>query len=172
VGHTLIVTVRRMRVWTPTAIPFGVVIALLGAWAFFAPLLGPYFQFGFESDEAWQFSERQWELQLIPGIAAFVGGLMLTTPARGWGRLGALLAVAGGAWLLVGPSLYPLWSDDGVGPYGSETMRALRWIGHFYGVGGILVYLAGYEHGLYTRRRRIEDTQIAEPQYERVVREG
>jgi hypothetical protein len=31
---------RRTRAWTPAAIPVGLVIALLGAWAFFVPLLG------------------------------------------------------------------------------------------------------------------------------------
>jgi hypothetical protein len=162
---------RRVRMWTPKAVPFGILIALLGAWAFLAPLVGPYFGFGFESDDAWRFSAQQWELQLIPGLAAVAGGLMLATPARGWGRLGAGLALAGGGWLLLGPSLYPLWADGVVEPYGSETMRAVRWIGHFYAAGGLIVYLAGYADGLFTRRQRVEETQVAEPQYERVVKD-
>ena len=61
---------RRPRSWTPKAIPFGLLILLLGLWAFFAPLLGGYFGFGFSSGATWQFSARQWELQLAPGIVA------------------------------------------------------------------------------------------------------
>jgi hypothetical protein len=150
----------RIRTWTPKAIPFGLAIALLGAWEFFVPLVGPYFGFGFESDSAWQFTGQQWELQLGPGIAAFVGGVMLSTPARGWGRLGALLAFLAGAWLVVGPSFYPVYSSGTVHPYGSEWGQALRWLGHFYGVGGLILYFAGYAHGLFTPRTLIQDVPV------------
>jgi hypothetical protein len=151
---------RRTRAWTPAAIPVGLVIALLGAWAFFVPLLGAYFNFGFDSDTAWRFTGQQWELQLAPGIAAFVGGLMLMTPARGWGWLGGLLAFVGGAWLVVGPSFYPTFSSGTIEPYGSELMRAVRWVGHFYGVGGFILYFAGYAHGLFSRRTLIQETPV------------
>jgi hypothetical protein len=160
---------RRSTAWTPKAIPFGFVIALLGAWAFAVPLVGPYFNFGFYNDAAWQFSTKQWELQLIPGIAAFLGGFMLMTPSRGGGSLGALLAFAAAAWLIVGPILYPLWSSGTIQPYGSEGMKALRWIGHFYGPGGLILYFAGYAHALFSRRTVVQDTTVAEPQTQRTV---
>jgi hypothetical protein len=134
-------------------IPFGVLIALLGAWAFFVPLVGPYFNFGFSSDEAWQFSAKQWELQLAPGAAAFVGGVMLVLPGRLWNWLGGALALVAGLWLVVGPSFYPVFSSGTVQPYGSEWMQALRWIGHFYAVGALILYFAGWAHGLLARRR-------------------
>jgi hypothetical protein len=147
-------------------IPFGVLIALLGAWAFFVPLVGPYFNFGFASDEAWQFSARQWELQLAPGAAAFVGGVMLVLPGRrllGW--LGGALALVAGLWLVVGPSFYPVFSSGTVQPYGSEWMQALRWIGHFYAVGALILYFAGWAHGLLARRRPavVEEPVVREP---------
>jgi hypothetical protein len=151
---------RRVRSWTPKAIPVGLAIALLGAWAFAVPLVGPYFNFGFASDAAWQFSREQWILQLAPGIVAFVGGLMLMTPARGWGWLGALLAFVAGAWLVVGPSFYPVFSSGTVDPYGSELMRAVRWVGHFYGVGGLILYFAGVAHGLFARRTLIQEAPV------------
>jgi hypothetical protein len=151
---------RRTRAWTPQSIPFGVVIALLGAWAFFVPLIGCYFNFGFDSDSAWRFTGQQWELHLIPGLAAFVGGVMLATPARGWGRFGALLAFLAGAWLVVGPTFYPVFTSGTVEPYGSEMMRAWRWVGHFYGPGGLLLFLSGYAHGLYSRRTIIQETPV------------
>lgn len=152
------------RAWTPKAIPFGLLIALLGAWVIVAALIGPAFNFGFFSDKSWNFSSEQWQLQLIPGIVAVVGGLLLMTPSSGSGSFGALLAFAAGAWLIVSPVLYPLWSSGTVKPYGgSEGMQALRWIGHFYGPGGLILYFAGYAHGLFSRRTVVQDTTVEEP---------
>jgi hypothetical protein len=158
--------------WTPRAIPFGFVIGLLGAWVIVAALIGPAFNFGFFNDTSWQFSTRQWETQLIPGIVAVVGGLFLMMPSRGTGGLGALLAFAAGGWLIVSPILYPLWSSGTIHPYGTEGMKALRWLGHFYGPGGLILYAAGYAHGLFARRTVVQDTQVAEPQRQRTVTAG
>jgi hypothetical protein len=168
-AHTDLVALRRTRAWTPKAIPFGLLIALLGAWVIAVALVGPYFNFGFYSDTAWKFSAKQWELQLIPGIAAILGGLMLMFPARGLGWLGGLLAMAAGGWLVVGPIVYPLWSSGTIQPYGSEGMKTLRWIGHFYGPGGLILYFAGYAHGLFSRRTVVQETAVAEPQAQRTV---
>jgi hypothetical protein len=134
------------------------------------PPLAPLFNFGFFNDNTWDFSSKQWQTQLIPGIVAVIGGFMLMTPSRGGGALGALLAFAAGGWLIVVPILYPLWSSGTIHPYGSEGMQALRWLGHFYGPGGLLIYFAGYAHGLFSRRTVVQDTQVvAEPQTQRTV---
>ena len=162
--HTVgVMAVRRTRAWTPKAIPFGLLIALLGGWAFFVPLVGPYFSFGFDTHSTWLFSGRQWELDLAPGIAAFVGGVLLMTPARGWGWLGGLLAFLAGSWLLVGPSLHEVYASGVLHPLGSSTTRALRWIGYFYGVGGLLLYFAGWGHGLFSRPTVMQETPLTEP---------
>jgi hypothetical protein len=161
--------------WTPKVIPFGFLIAVLGGWVIAAALVGPAFNFGFFNDSSWQFSTKQWEMQLIPGIVAVLGGLMLMTPSRGGGALGALLAFAAGGWLIVGPILYPLWSSGTIEPYGSEGMKALRWLGHFYGPGGLILYFAGYAHGLFSRRTVVQDAEVtpeAEPQTQRTVTAG
>ena len=163
---------RRSTTWTPKTIPFGFLIALLGGWVIAAALVGALFNFGFFNDTSWQFSTKQWETQLIPGIVALVGGFMLMTPSRGGGALGALLAFAGGGWLIVCPILYPLWSSGTIHPYGSQGMQALRWIGHFYGPGGLILYFAGYALGLFSRRTVVQDTQVAEPQTQRTVSPG
>jgi hypothetical protein len=151
--------------WTPAAIPLGMLLMLLGAWAFFVPLVGPYFDFGFFTDSSWSFSARHWELLMLPGIAIFAGGLLLTMPSRALGSLGALLALVGGAWLLVGPSLFPLWTESGgvetTTPH-SELLKSLLWIGYFYGTGGLTVYLTGMAHGLLARRRVVEEMPVIE----------
>jgi hypothetical protein len=150
---------------TPAVIPLGVLLMLLGAWTFVVPLVGPYFDFGFFTGSTWSFSARHWELLMLPGIAIFAGGLLLTMPSRAVGSLGALLALAGGAWLLVGPSLFPLWTASGgvetTTPH-SELLKSLLWIGYFYGSGGLTVYLTGMAHGLLTRRRTVEEMPVIE----------
>jgi hypothetical protein len=155
--------------WTPKAIPFGLLIALLGAWVIVAALIGPIFNFGFFNDDTWNFSAKQWELQLIPGAVAVLGGLLLMTPSRGSGSFGAFLAFLAGAWLVVGPVVYPLWSSGDVHTFGSEGMKTLRWIGHFFGPGGLILYFSGYAHGLFSRRTVVQETQVAEPQTQRTV---
>jgi hypothetical protein len=150
------VQTRRTGGWSAAIVPIGVALMLLGAWAFFAPLVGPYFDYGFDTDTAWLFSTQQWELSLGPGIAVFVGGLLMLVPAVGPAWLAGLLATVGGMWLLVGPSVYPLWASD-IAPDGSSDMQTLKWIGYFYGTGALIVYLAAYAHGLLTRRTYVEE---------------
>ena len=149
---------------TPAVIPLGVLLMLLGAWTFVVPLVGPYFDFGFFTGSTWSFSARHWELLMLPGIAIFAGGLLLTMPSAGMGGLGTLLAFAGGAWLLVGPSLFPLWTASGgvrPNPH-SETMEALLWIGYFYGTGGLTMYFTGMANGLFARRTVVEEMPVIE----------
>jgi hypothetical protein len=156
--------VRRTRAWTPKAIPFGLFILLLGLWGIFVPLVGPYFHFGFFTNDTWNFMGRHWELLILPGIAAVLGGLLLLVPTRAGGWLGGMLATAAGIWFLVGPSLYPLWTSGHVKPIPhSETITALLWIGYFYGTGALIAYFAGYGQGLLSRRTVVEETPVAAP---------
>jgi hypothetical protein len=148
---------RRTRRWTPKAIPFGLLILLLGGWAFAAPLAGGYFGFGFYSDATWHLSAKEWELHLIPGLAAAAGGFMLMTPSRGWGRLGGLLAFLAGAWLIAGWAFYPVWSSGTIEPYGSDFMRGLRWLGQLLGPGGLILLFAGWLHGLFMSRKVVAE---------------
>src|SRR5205085_1060419 len=94
------------------AIPFGLLVLVLGAWGFFVPLVGPYFSWGFDTTRVWQFSEQHWTLSLIPGVVAAVGGLLMMMPARASGWLGGLLAGGAGIWFAMGPAFHPLWSDS------------------------------------------------------------
>jgi len=134
---------------------------LLGAWAFFAPLVGGYFDYGFAADTTWAFSTREWELSLGAGVAIFVGGLLLAVPSRAPAWLGGLLAAVGGAWLLVGPSVYPLWASR-IAPDGSTDMQTLKWIGYFYATGALTVYLAAFAQGMLSRRSHVERAAFVE----------
>jgi hypothetical protein len=162
----------RARRWTPAAIPVGVLLMLLGAWVFFVPLVGPYFDFGFFTSRTWVFSGVHWELLLGTGLALFVGGLLTALAASPLAALGGLLALLASVWLLVGPSLHPIWSGSvEVGTPHAQWLRSLLWIGYFYGTGAIGLYLCGVLHGLLARRPIVEDRTVIEetPLRERVL---
>src|SRR5438105_9736424 len=152
---------RRSRSWTPKAIPFGMLVLVLGVWALFAPLVGGYFGYGFYSDSTWHVPGRWWELHFAGGLAAAAGGFMLMTPARGWGRLGALLAFLGASWLIVGWAFYPVWANGAIQPYGSAFGRGLRWLGQLLGPGGLVLLFTGVTNGLFMRRTIVEQAPPA-----------
>ena len=139
--------------WTGAVIVPAVLLMALGAWVVLVPLAGPYFSFGFDTSAKWRFSQDHWVLSLAPGIAIFAGGLLMTRRSRAAGWLAGLLAVAGGAWLVVGPSLHPTWSTHAFGPLpGGAGKTAARWIADFYGAGALAVYLGAQAQGLLERR--------------------
>ena len=142
--------------WTTAVIPIGVLMGLLGAWAFFVPLVGPYFGFGFHTDETWVFSGPNWTLSLAPGLAVMIAGLGMVIPNRVARWVFGMLGLLGGAWLVLGPSLYPLWNPgDQIQPISaSETTTALLWIGYYYGVGALVIFLSGLAEGLVSGRAR------------------
>lgn len=137
-------------------VPAALLIALLGAWVFLVPLVGPYFSFGFFTDSTWVFSWRHWELLFGPGLAAGISGLLLTIPSPVVRSLPGTVALAAGLWLLVGPSLYPIWAGSVTPIDLDEPKQALLWIGYFYGPGALITYLTGYLHGVVRPR-------VAEP---------
>jgi hypothetical protein len=148
------------RGWTPAVIVPAVLLMVLGAWVFLAPLVGPYFSFGFDTSARWHFSQVHWLLSLAPGIAIFCAGVLMTQPSRALGWLAGLIAVAAGVWLVIGPSLHPTWSATGFTPLpGSDVKVAARWIADFYGPGALAIYLGAQAQGLLERRGVYETTQ-------------
>jgi hypothetical protein len=161
---------RRTRVWSPKEVPLGVAITVLGIWAAIVPLVGPYFSWGFDTGNAWNWSEPHWTLSIVPGIAAALAGLAISVPARGLSNMGRSLAAISGFWFLVGNSLHQIWDGVGYAPVSpDEWKRAFLWITYYYGVGGFIVLFAGYAGGLVTPRQRIQETVVGEPQIERTV---
>jgi hypothetical protein len=81
----------------------GVLLILLGLWGGLAPLVGPYFHFGFTPDKVWVYNSGRLYYSVIPGAAALIGGLLVVgTRNRGVGVFGGLLAALGGAWFIAG----------------------------------------------------------------------
>ena len=88
----------------------GLLILIGGIWGGLAPFVGPYFHFVLGPDKAWTWTSGRLWLSVIPGVVAVVAGLMLLRAGpRTGGRLGAVLAIAAGAWFAVGPDISQFW---------------------------------------------------------------
>jgi len=136
----------------------GFLLVLLGIWGAIIPFIGPYFGYTFGVTAPWFFTyDRLW-LSIVPGIAVFLGGLILgTTTNRASGEMGAWLALVGGIWFTIGPVVSQLWRVSGLGtpigtPLGAQWMHVLEQLGYFYGLGAVITALAGIALGRMTTR--------------------
>ncbi|WP_232512817.1 PRC-barrel domain-containing protein [Actinopolyspora erythraea] len=136
----------------------GVLLVLLGLWTGLVPFVGPYFGYGFGSAQPWSFTvDRLW-LCVLPAVAVLLGGLLLVPTGNRFLASGAsLLALVGGVWLLVGPSLSRLWGTEGVAtpigaPLGSPAMWVAAQLGFFFAVGALVVATAAMAFGRLTVR--------------------
>jgi hypothetical protein len=129
----------------------GLLLVLLGLWGALLPLIGPYFHFGFTPDKAWHLTSGRVWLQILPGVAVFVGGLIaLASANRAFAAFGAWLAALGGAWFAVGVPLSGAWSTDG--PHlgqalGGTTRQVAEQLTLLYGLGVVAVFLAAVALG-------------------------
>jgi hypothetical protein len=154
VGHDMSVPISdrgirlsKMRVpWTRGATS-GVLLIILGAWAAIVPFIGPYLNFAYTpaTNTAWHWTAARGWLEVAPGAAAIAGGLLLLASTnRAVAIAGSWLGIAGGAWLIVGPSLADVL-DQGIGtpdPTSSTNVQALEELFFFYGVGALILFFA------------------------------
>src|SRR5258705_13004385 len=97
----------------------GFVLILLGAWGAVVPFAGPYFDFAFSPDQAWTWTAARGWLEVLPGAATVIGGLLLLgSRNRATAMLGGWLAGLAGAWFVVGRALAGPLGIRGVGPPG------------------------------------------------------
>jgi hypothetical protein len=123
---------------------------LLGAWGALIPFVGPYFNFSYTPDDPWHWNAARGWLEVAPGAATFVGGaLLLLSASRAMTLLGAWLAIAGGAWFVIGPQLQDAWNIGSPGqPAGTgEGIQALEAIAMFYGLGALILFLSSAAFG-------------------------
>jgi hypothetical protein len=126
----------------------GFLLILLGLWGALIPFVGPYFDFAYTPDKAWTYNTGRLWLELLPGAAVFLGGvLLMAARGRHTALFGALLAVAAGAWFTLGPVLSPLWNNHvamGGSPASSTVyMRIMEQLGFFTALGIVIVLVAG-----------------------------
>jgi hypothetical protein len=148
-----------MRIRRTHGILGGVLVALLGIWGALIPFVGPYFHYAYTPDKAWTYDHGRLVLEIMPGTAAFVGGVLLIYAfSRHVALLGAFLGIVAGAWFAVGSVLAPLWTSANYAgvPAGTTTlMRTMEQIGFFTGLGVALVLVSAAVAGRITAVPRL-----------------
>jgi hypothetical protein len=154
-----------MRVTRSRGVLSGLLLMLLGLWGALIPFIGPYFHFAYTPDSAWTWTSGRGWLEVLPGAAAFVAGLLLTTTAhRAVGVFAGWLGSAAGAWFVLGPVFGRLW-DGAVGaaghPVGGTTRQVWEQVAFFSGLGVVIVFLSAQALGRFTVRS-VRDVRAAE----------
>src|SRR5579863_4907276 len=130
----------------------GFLLILLGLWGALIPFIGPYFHYAYTPDAAWTYNTARLWLEILPGAAVFLGGILLMiATGRHVALFGALLAAAAGAWFTLGTTLSPLWNNHvtlGGSPASStQFMRIMEQLGFFSALGVVIVLIAGAAAG-------------------------
>jgi hypothetical protein len=146
-----------LRVPRTRGVGSGTLLVLLGAWGALVPFIGPYFHFGYTPDTAWAWTWGRFFLEVLPGVAAVLGGLILLISAfRPVAMAGAILAAAGGAWFAAGTLFAPLWTNYAALGVRTSVPAALspgtatggplhvmaEHLAYFTGLGVVIVFLA------------------------------
>jgi len=145
-----------MRIARSTGAVSGLLIAVLGLWGALIPFIGPYFDYAFGVNSTWHYSTNRLVLSILPGAAAFAGGLMIAKASSRWGgAFGAWMALLAGAWFAIGAALSRIW-EHAASPIGAplfgSTRQALELIGCFYGLGVVIAALAAFAAGRFISR--------------------
>ncbi len=158
---TTATTTRPMRLPRTTGALSGVLIIALGLWGALVPFIGGYFHYGFGSYSTWHFTTNRLWLDILPGAAAVIGGLMLLSSSRrSSGVLGGWLAIAAGVWFAIGPVVSLWWHAAGnpIGaPMGGHVRQSLELLGFFYALGAAITGLAAFAMGRFVSRPRIAE---------------
>jgi hypothetical protein len=140
----------------------GLVILIAGLWGGLIPFVGPYFHFVLGPDHAWRWTTGRLWLNVLPGAIAALGGvILLGAGPRISGRVGALLALAAGAWFAVGPDVSRLWQHGGAQGIAHGThvgKRMLESLTFHTGLGVLITAFAAYAlpGAMAFGRRRLE----------------
>jgi hypothetical protein len=130
----------------------GFLLLLLGAWGGLIAFIGPYFHYAYTPATTWTYTTDRLWLEILPGAAVFLGGLLiLLTAARHVAMFGALLAAAAGAWFTLATVLSPLWNHNiplgGSPASATVVMRIAEQIGFYTGLGVVIVCIASFAFG-------------------------
>jgi hypothetical protein len=130
----------------------GTLLVLLGAWGALIPFVGPYFHYAYTPDKTWDYTTARLWLEILPGAAAFLGGLALVASrSRMIAAFGAVLAAAAGAWFALGTVFSPLWNHNvqlgGSPASATVVMKIAEQVGFFTGLGVVIAALASVAFG-------------------------
>jgi hypothetical protein len=129
----------------------GFLLVVASAWAGIVPFIGPTFGYGADGTGAWDWTTSHALLHAFPGAVGVVCGLAVMGHAGG-GRWAArlslsfwgLAALATGAWMVVGPSAWPVFESGTVfRSTGTALDQFIRLVGYNLGVGGVILVFSG-----------------------------
>ncbi|MGD0554315.1 MAG: hypothetical protein ABSA93_04965 [Streptosporangiaceae bacterium] len=159
-----------MRISRSRGLFSGFLLLLLGIWGGLIAFVGPYFHYAYTPDVAWTYNTQRLWLEILPGAAVFLGGLLLIASShRLQAMFGAWLAAAAGAWFALGTILSPLWNHGvamGGSPVATHTsLRVGEQLGFYTGLGVVVVFLAGTAIGRLSAvpSRTVPVTTVEEP---------
>jgi hypothetical protein len=143
-----------LRVRRSRGVLSGLLLVLLGIWGALIPFVGPYFHYAYTPDKAWTYTTGRLWLEILPGAAAVLGGLIvLISSYRPFAHFGAWLATLSGAWFALGGLIGPTWIGMHMAPgtpVGGTATRALEQIGFFAGLGVAIVLLGAMTLGRFS----------------------
>lgn len=144
----------------------GTLLVLLGVWGALIPFIGPYFDYAYTPDNAWDYTNGRLILEVLPGAGAVLGGLLLLSTAnRAVAMLGGWLAAMSGAWFVLGVPLSRIWENPTIGePIGGTSRQVLEYVGFFGGLGVVIVFLAALALGRFAVVGVRETRAQAEPE--------
>lgn len=158
------------RMWVPRSrgAITGFLLILLGLWGALIPFVGPYFSFSFTPDEVWTWTSARGWLEVLPGAVTVAGGiLLLLSTHRAVASFGAWLAVLGGAWFIVGPTLAPVLhaGDPGSPTATRPALAAVQQLAFFDGIGAAILFLGAMAVGRLSLRsyrdvRRVQTQSV------------
>jgi hypothetical protein len=144
----------------------GFLLILLGVWGALIPFVGRYFDFAFTPDQEWIWTTARGWLEVLPGAATAVGGLLLLgSTNRATAMFGGWLTVLAGAWFVVGRALA---ATLGIGDVGAplaatETKRVWLELTYFYGLGALIVFLGAIALGRLSVRSARDIAHVQRP---------
>src|SRR5258708_13032036 len=76
------------------------VVMHLGGWGASVAFVGAYFGYAYTPDTTWTYTTGRLWVSILPGAAAFLGGIMVLLAAtRPAAMAGGLVALLGGVWV-------------------------------------------------------------------------
>lgn len=140
----------RMRIPRSRGAASGFLLIILGLWGALIPFVGPYAEFSYSPAVPWVWTDARGWLEVLPGAVAVLGGLLLLMSRnRATAMLGSWLAVAAGAWFIVGRAFASMLAMGEIGVPAAATPAktvALE-LAYFSGLGALMVFLGAVALG-------------------------
>lgn len=154
----------RMQIRRSRGAASGFLLILLGVWGALIPFVGSYFDFAFTPDQAWAWTAGRGWLEVLPGAATVLGGLLLLSSRnRATAMLGGWLTVLAGAWFVVGRALAgPLGLGEAGTPVAvAESKSVMLELSYFDGLGALIIFLGAVALGRLSVRS-VRDVEFAQ----------